>query len=445
MVLVIISSHQQAFFYKLLNTDRVRIRCSLVVDAIYDKFNLFFFQALLHFIAMFNILKSIFNPPDSAINFQSFLKFSELIFKFFFFNFQPIEETAAFKKKAIHAAKLLYFRFVIVTFSMSVAMFAAYGLTNMDNFLLASSSVPNSNCILLIFLKGLVTFTHREDIWNICQELKQLVDQRIMTSDNKHNLKEFLDDYHRVMKIYSIPFIVVSLPIVFPLIPFLINGEMDLLIRYWYPVDIYQANIFPFAWLWVNWIAWNASVMLLAVDALLFALIAVIAMEFVILRKNISTLSCSPEHERTEKIRTLTDTHNRLLDFVEKLQRIYGLTFLFCFVISSLIICFIAFQMSVAPTIKEGFMFNVPYISMMVAQVFLLCFGGQKLINSSLSVAEGVYDCGWHEMTDNKMKKMLLIIMVRSQRPAMLTAMNFAEISFPSFTTVTFISFHLKY
>lgn len=379
---------------------------------------------------------SIFRIREEEINFHSFLKFSALIFRFFFWSFEPLGDDASFKQKFAHTARIFYFRFVFFTLGVAIVSFVTFGVTHLDNFFLATSSVPNANCILLILLKGLSTFMHRKDIWLICHELNDLLNERIISSNKSRSLKKYLDEYHRVIRIYSVPFIVVSIPIVFPLFPFIFHGDMDLPILYWYPIDMYRAEVFPLALIWVNWIAWNASMMLLAVDSLLFALISVIAMEFDILRDDIAMLSSTAEDERMKKIQSLTDRHNKLLSFVDKLQSIYGLMFLYCFVISSLIICFIAFQMSTATNFGEGYMFNAPYLGMMVAQVFLLCFSGQKLIDSSLGVADGAYNCGWENINDIKLKKTLILIILRSQRPKRLTAMNFAEISLPSFTTV---------
>lgn len=142
-------------------------------------------------------------------------------------------------------------------------------------------------------------------------------------------------------------------------------------------------------------------------------------------------------------MKELVDRHNKLLDLGDKLQEIYQLTFLFSFVISSLIFCFILFKLSTtSPGDRvEAYSFFVPYLCMMVGQVFLICFYGQRLIDASLAVADGVYNCGWEEIFDVKFRKQLLLIIIRSQRPKTLTAMGFAEISLPSFTSVGYMQF----
>lgn len=68
--------------------------------------------------------------------------------------------------------------------------------------------------------------------------------------------------------------------------------------------------------------------------------------------------------------------------------------------------------------------------------ILLLCSFGQKLTNSSESVANGVYDCGWEDIKDEAFKKQLQLIIIRARRAKKLTAMGFADISLETFTRV---------
>lgn len=322
-----------------------------------------------------------------------------------------------------------------MTFSMT--MFSGFGVTHFQtNFLDALSSVPNANCILLIFLKGLYTFWNRKKIWIIWQQLKVMVAMRVRES-GYYEMKPYLDEYLFIIKIYAIPFTLVVLPISYPIIPYVLFGRMELVIKYWYPIDIFRKEIFPFAWAWVNYIAWNASMLLLAADSLLYALITVILMEFDQLKNDLDDLKITPDEEKIKKIEVFSARHNKLLDLVDNLQNIYDLTFLFSFVISSLIVCFIAFQLSVFEADYEAYAFNVPYFFMMGGQIFVLCIYGQKLIDSNLAVGDGVFECGWEDITDINIRKLLIIIILRTQKPKRFTAMNFAEMNLTKFTTVS--------
>lgn len=374
---------------------------------------------------------------EKKVDFDSFLEFPVRTFRFFFYNFQPLSENANLAEKVKHFVMENYFRLMLICLSMSMAMFAMFGVTHYQtNFLDSLSSVPNSNCILLIFLKGLYTFRNRREIWNIWQQLKLLVNQRIAES-GFYDMKPYLDEYLLIIRIYTIPFILVVLPISYPILPYVLFGRMELVIKYWYPINIFRMEVFPFAWFWVNYVAYNASVLLMAADSLLYALITVILMEFDQLKNDLDDLKQAQGVEKIKKIELFSSRHNKLLDLVDKLQNIYDFTFLVSFVISALILCFIAFQMSVFESDFEAYAFNVPYFFMMGGQIFVLCIYGQKLIDSNLAVGHGIYDSGWEDIEDIKLKKLLVIILLRSQKPKRFTAMNFADMDLPKFTSVS--------
>ena len=252
----------------------------------------------------------------------------------------------------------------------------------------------------------------------------------------KHKVKGYLDVYHRIIKVYAVIFIVLFIPVATPAIPYLINGTMQLTVNYWFPFDAYKYATFPIALFWADLVGGSALILLMGADSLLFAMITVIAMEFDFLKDDMEDLKCVQKEERKTKLVDLVQRHSKLLELSSKLEDIYGLTFLVSFVISSLIMCFVAFQLSIAETNIGAYMFYIPYLGMIGGQILLLCWFGQKLINSSVAIADGVYDSEWTDIDDNDYKMQLLMIILRSQRTQKLTAMKFADVSLASFTTV---------
>jgi hypothetical protein len=69
----------------------------------------------------------------------------------------------------------------------------------------------------------------------------------------------------------------------------------------------------------------------------------------------------------------------------------------------------------------------------------LQCDYGQMLKDASLSVADGIYESGWENLEDEKLKKMLMMIIMRSQKSSALTAMKFNEINLEQFAKVKFL------
>ncbi|EFA10773.1 odorant receptor 87 [Tribolium castaneum] len=60
--------------------------------------------------------------------------------------------------------------------------------------------------------------------------------------------------------------------------------------------------------------------------------------------------------------------------------------------------------------------------------IFVLCFWGQRLLDSCLSIRKAVYNSKWHEM-DVSFQKSVLMILIRSERPVLIHAGPFSYLS----------------
>lgn len=312
----------------------------------------------------------------------------------------------------------------------------AYSVVNSDDFVAASTSVPNVVTVLLIGLKCLATLLAKDEIWEIFQDLSAMSELR--AGDNKkYKIKDYLRSYHRLVITYGGMFLLLFLPIVFPVFDYVATGRMKVAVNYYFPYVAFRPETFPLTLFWIDFFAYNSLVVLLATDSLLYSLTTVVTMEFDILKIDMTNLRLVVKHERAAMIKRLTERHNKLFDLGDKLEKIYALTFLFSFVISSLIMCFVAFQLSTAGADIAVYSFYIPYLGMIGGQILLLCVFGQNLKDSSEAVADGVYNCGWEAFDDDDFKRQLVVIILRAQKPKTLTAMSFAEISHTSFTTVS--------
>lgn len=390
------------------------------------------------------VFLKIFKPQEDEIDFNSFVQFSHFFFKLVFFDFRPINDNASCCEKFVHLLKEIYFRLWSLASCLATISFITFFVVSLDDFVVASASIPNIVTVVMIGLKSVISNSRKADIWQIEEELKVFFDRRV-GENAKYKIKRYIVGYHKIMIVYGAIILSVLLPIFVPVFDYIFNGAMDLPVKYWFPFDAYRPTTFPFSLMWMEFIAWNCCVSLLACDSLLYALITIIAMEFDILKDDLLNMKFPPRHERVEMIKSFTERHNKLLELGDKLQNIFSLTFLFSFVISSLVLCFIAFQLSTSKDMSI-YSFYVPYLLMIAGQVLLLCFYGQKMVDSSQTVVNGVYNCGWENFGDESFKRQLILIMLRAQRAQKLTAMNFSDVTLESFTAVSlkFNKFTLK-
>lgn len=167
-----------------------------------------------------------------------------------FFDFKPRIQNESFKEKVAYAFKINYFKLSIVGLCLAIAMITTYAaISSMDVVL---KTIPNITAALLIILKALAIFSHKNDIWNIFQELTTIYEAH-KNENIKYGVKKQLDGYNTVIKIYFGTFLALSLPVIFPLFPYLISGTMKPTINYWFPFDAFRLETFPIVLIWTNW------------------------------------------------------------------------------------------------------------------------------------------------------------------------------------------------
>ena len=161
-------------------------------------------------------------------------------------------------------------------------------------------------------------------------------------------------------------------------------------------------------------------------------------MEFDFLTNDLKFIKLKSKDELAVKMADFFDCHDILFDICDKLKIIFE-PILFCnFLVSSLIMCVASFQLLTTASDSLTYLVDVNCLGLFASQIWLLCYLGEKLIDSSTHVADEIYGCDWTNLGDNEFKKQMIIIMIRAQRPMKLTAMGFADISLETFAAVKY-------
>ena len=370
------------------------------------------------------------------ISFDSFFRVSFFLFRLVFVSFTPLHKDASLKEKIRYFVRLNYNKICIVGTVLALASKALLAYNSVD-LMKDSQIVLDVIAYFLNATKISQTYYRRNDIWKIIQDLKLIFDRRSEANQiQEYGVKKYLNNYLRLMATYATPSLLMLFGILLTILPYLLYGIMDFGVEYWYPFDPYKVETFPIAYAWVSWTSSYALIFMLGSDSMLFALITVIAMEFNILKIDLANFLKVTDDQKVQELNHLIDHHNKLLDISKKLQQIYSFTFFISFLISSMIMCFLAICIARYENDLLSLVFYLTYFWMMSAQILLLCVFGQKLIDSSETIIDGVYSCGWEEIDNKVLKKQLILIMLRAQKPRNLTAMGFADISLETYTTV---------
>lgn len=384
--------------------------------------------------AVITTVYKFFSPVEDEIDFDSFIQFSFFLFHLVFIKFNPLPEKATLREKILYYTRTTYnilsFPVYIWTVVSKVIL-----LTSSDDLMSASPLLLDVVSYFMNEFKVIHTYSRKNDIWKMLE-----VARPIFNKSTKHNgkigMKRYLDVSRRLVIIYAIPVLFILIGIAIPIIPFLLYGKMTFTMQYWFPFDPYRVERFPFVYLWVNWEACCMLITSLAIDSMLYSVITVIAMEFDVLKIDITNICHASKDERTEITKSVIDRHNKLMDLSDMLQNIYSKVFLVNFVISSLSMCFLFFQLSKAPNFAV-FAFFLSYLGTMGGQVLLFCVFGQKLIDSSASISDGVYNCGWEESEEIASEKHIVLMLLQAQKAKRLSALGFADISVETFAAVS--------
>ena len=397
-----------------------------------------------HLIKIKNLYRKTFNPPEKEINFDSFFKFPLLFLRLVQFDLQPLSQSASLRLKIKHFARLCYNIFRFVSCILVPLQFIAFGVAHSDILDIVVRAFSDSLTVILMMLKGLIIFQREDDIRKILDELKML-DKKWNNAIKPNEKRKYLDGYHRVVKFYFGIFISANLIFVILWFPYLLTGRIIYLANLWFPFDEYRLEMFPYVQIWIQWITYLFISVFMTSDLLLYSLITVISMEFDFLKNSMNFfLKSDSKDERMTKITSFIERHNKLLELCDKLQQIFEPIFLFNFVISSVIMCIVLYNFLFCATSLVLYTFDIVYFVTISSQIWLFCYFGQKVINSSFAIADGIYDQDWMDLDDNKFKKYVVLIILRAQRPMRLSAMGFADISLETFATVRYLSQNIK-
>ncbi|CAG4935342.1 unnamed protein product [Colias eurytheme] len=165
------------------------------------------------------------------------------------------------------------------------------------------------------------------------------------------------------------------------------------------------------------------------VDGLYFIMTTHIYSHFTILSEEIKGLEPDTSYLLKEIIRK----HQYILKLSQDLEDIFTAPNLFNVLVGSLEICALGFNLTMGEWAQIPgvvlFLFSV------LLQILMISVFGENIMRESSKIGQSAYFCNWYNM-DQKSKKIILLLMLRSNKPQMLTAYKFSVISYQSFTKI---------
>ncbi|XP_013175463.1 PREDICTED: putative odorant receptor 92a [Papilio xuthus] len=261
---------------------------------------------------------------------------------------------------------------------------------------------------------------------------------------------------NRFIFYYSIPLIIVvnSFPYLVMTYENRVLGE-DL--HYLYPFD----GWYPFdkvKWYWGAYI-WESTMTALVVCVYLFSnmmqatYILFICMELKILGHSLEELISTEDVTTLKKGRHLNDIHktvlyqlkiiirrhHRLATISASLDKVLGDAMLLNYSLGAIFICLTAYTF----TVVEDFYQSVRYFSFfmsLLVESFNQCIVGQVLSDHSEDLTESIYSADWPNASQ-EVKKIMLMFMMRTQKPFKLTANGYLVMNLNTFSAICSTSY----
>ncbi|KAG5669096.1 hypothetical protein PVAND_016993 [Polypedilum vanderplanki] len=201
-----------------------------------------------------------------------------------------------------------------------------------------------------------------------------------------------------------------------------------------YPFDQQQPIIYCMIYLLNFWLLMVLAFISSATDLLFASMTNVLSMEFDNLAQIISGIDWDDDdnHEEAEekaieKLKILINVHNDLCDIAQNLNNIFSPLLLINMVASICSLCIFAFL--AASKVSNFFLikYSAAFVGVFL-QIYIHCYFGEQLTNSSNGVADGVYNSAWYKASP-KFRKMAMMIMKRAQREQKIRAWKFANVN----------------
>ncbi|XP_051156137.1 uncharacterized protein LOC127278447, partial [Leptopilina boulardi] len=135
----------------------------------------------------------------------------------------------------------------------------------------------------------------------------------------------------------------------------------------------------------------------------------------------------------------IVERHLNLIRNSEFIESSFNIMILMEVVITVMSLCIQGYAVSPAAHISETFI-NIAYFFAPTFLIFLYAYIGENVIDRSIAISDQVYDINWQDCNPNVVRSLIMII-IRSQRPLIITAGKFFPMSLHAFKKGTKYNF----
>ncbi|XP_071568968.1 odorant receptor 13a-like [Temnothorax nylanderi] len=134
----------------------------------------------------------------------------------------------------------------------------------------------------------------------------------------------------------------------------------------------------------------------------------------------------------------LIERHNKIIAFSKNIESLFSFIALMQVVWNTLVICCLGFVIIISIHNETGIFVFVKTISgyfVIMIEAFVFCFAGEYLSLKGKLIANAIYETMWYDMPSGQ-NKIIIFIIMRSQKRLTITAGKMMDMSFETFTSM---------
>ncbi|XP_011862401.1 PREDICTED: odorant receptor 9a-like isoform X2 [Vollenhovia emeryi] len=175
-------------------------------------------------------------------------------------------------------------------------------------------------------------------------------------------------------------------------------------------------------------------------NALLVTLVLHVSGQIDIMRQGFMEISSKKSTSKSSLavIKDLINRHQRIIDLSDHIEDLFSNIALMQFIWNTLVICCIGFVIVISIGTEEGATMITKSLIFYVAitlEAFVFCYAGEYLSAKSKSISDAAYECIWYDLTPSECR-VLMFLMLRSQKRLTITAGKITDLSLEGFTTI---------
>lgn len=334
---------------------------------------------------------------------------------------------------------LSYIGRIVLLLSMVVyIIWIAVNANDLDGLLRAIPNVSNNTFVAARFF-----ILHRNG--ERLQRMYSTLFEAYEDLDVKHS-KHARKQLRNTRNIQSFSVVILIFTQLSQIIEFVTNyiryGTEIFTVQIWLPWDPNRSEINYFmSCLWISISGLFCSSALFIGDWTIYSITTVASTEFRMIGIKFREI-LSESNVELKHLALVLRHHNRIVDVCNQLEEIVSAALLHNCLQGTIIICLVCFQIVILEDPMQLIVYGLVLV-IVFSQIFLMCYHGEMMIGSSMSVGDAIYDSKWDEIDDINVKKSIPFMLQFCHAPKYLTARGFARISVALCTSVSFLKLEL--